>query len=62
MLEFIRRHSQSIIVKAFLTILALTFVLFFGISDVIRRFIGKDYVVKIGSTKISPMELKIEKA
>ncbi|MDR2724204.1 MAG: SurA N-terminal domain-containing protein [Holosporaceae bacterium] len=62
MLELIRRHSQSIIVKAFLTILALTFVLFFGISDVIRRITGKDYVVKIGSIKISPLELKIEKA
>ena len=61
MLEFIRRHSQSIIVKAFLIILALTFVLFFGISDVIRRFTGKDYVAKIGSAKIDTMKLKIEK-
>ncbi|MDR0753250.1 MAG: SurA N-terminal domain-containing protein [Holosporaceae bacterium] len=62
MLEFIRRHSQSIVAKTLLIILALTFVLFFGITDVIRRFIGKDYVVKIGNVKISPLELKIEKA
>jgi peptidyl-prolyl cis-trans isomerase D len=62
MLEFIRRHSQSIVAKALLIILALTFVLFFGITDVIRRFIGKDYVVKVGNVKISPLELKIEKA
>ncbi|MDR2158081.1 MAG: SurA N-terminal domain-containing protein [Holosporaceae bacterium] len=62
MLELIRKHSNSIAVKIFLTILALTFVLFFGVSDVIRRFIGKDYVVKIGNHKISPVELKIEKA
>ncbi|MDR0581063.1 MAG: SurA N-terminal domain-containing protein [Holosporaceae bacterium] len=62
MLEFIRRHSQSIVAKVLLIILVLTFVLFFGIIDVIRRFIGKDYVVKVGNVKISPLELKIEKA
>ncbi|MDR0968036.1 MAG: SurA N-terminal domain-containing protein [Holosporaceae bacterium] len=62
MLELIRKHSKSIVVKAFLTVLALTFVLFFGISDVIRRFTGKDYVVKIGNAKISPIDFKNEKA
>ncbi|MDR0632090.1 MAG: SurA N-terminal domain-containing protein [Holosporaceae bacterium] len=62
MLAFIRRHSNSIIVRIFLTLLALTFVLFFGISDVIRRLAGKDYVVKIGNVKINPFDLKNEKA
>ncbi|MDR2107457.1 MAG: SurA N-terminal domain-containing protein, partial [Holosporaceae bacterium] len=61
MLEFIRKHSNSIVVKIFLTILALTFVLFFGVSDVIRRLTGKDYVVKAGNCKISPAMLKNEK-
>jgi hypothetical protein len=50
------------VVKAFLIILALTFMLFFGISDVVRRIAGKDYVVKIGNVKIGPMEFKAEKA
>ncbi|MDR1561197.1 MAG: SurA N-terminal domain-containing protein, partial [Holosporaceae bacterium] len=53
MLELIRRHSNSIIVKFFLTVLALTFIFCFGISDVIRKIVGKDYIVKIGNVKIS---------
>lgn len=62
MLEFIRKHANSLVVKIFLTILALTFVFCFGISDVIRKFTGKDYVVKVGDIKISPEMFKYEKA
>ncbi|MDR1334562.1 MAG: SurA N-terminal domain-containing protein, partial [Holosporaceae bacterium] len=49
MLEFIRKHSQSMVVKIFLSFLALSFVLFFGITTVIQKLRGKDYVVKIGN-------------
>ncbi|MDR2781126.1 MAG: SurA N-terminal domain-containing protein [Holosporaceae bacterium] len=62
MLEFIRRHSQSLVVKIFLSFLAFSFVLFFGISTIIQKLAGKDYVVKIGKVKISPYDLKSEKA
>ncbi|MDR1375261.1 MAG: SurA N-terminal domain-containing protein [Holosporaceae bacterium] len=62
MLEFIRRHSSSIGVKIFLTILALTFVFCFGLPDVIRKLSGKDYLVKIGKVRISPAAFKQERA
>lgn len=62
MLEFIRKHSSSLGVKIFLTVLALTFVFCFGISDIIRRITGKDYIVKIGNIKISQEMFKIQKA
>jgi hypothetical protein len=48
--------------KIFLTFLASTFVLFFGITDIIRRLTGKDYVIKVGNNKIGPMEFKLEKS
>lgn len=62
MLEFIRRHSSSMVVKAFLGVLAVTFVFCFGISDIIRRYTGKDYIVKIANVKISPALFNLEKA
>lgn len=62
MLETIRKCSSSPIVKALLVILAFTFLFFFGITDIIRRITGNDYVVKIGSVKISPAQFKMEKA
>lgn len=62
MLEFIRKHSSSLVVKIFLTVLALTFVFCFGISDIIRKVTGRDYIVKIGGLKISPEMFKVEKA
>ena len=62
MLEFIRKHSSSLGVKIFLTVLALTFVFCFGISDIIRKVTGRDYIVKIGRLKISPEMFKVEKA
>ncbi|MDR0678526.1 MAG: SurA N-terminal domain-containing protein [Holosporaceae bacterium] len=62
MLAFIRKHSNSVIVKIFLIILALSFVLFFGISSIIRKISGKDYVIKIGKIQISPIDFKTEKA
>lgn len=62
MLELIRRYSSSIFVKAFLGILAATFVFCFGISDIIRRYTGKDYLVKIGNIKISPAIFNLETA
>lgn len=62
MLELIRKYSSSLGVKILLTVLALTFVFCFGISDIIRKITGKDYVVKIGNIKISQEMFKIQKA
>lgn len=61
MLETIRKFSNSPIVKAVLIILAFTFLFCFGITDIIRRFMGKDYVVKVGNVKILPAQFKMEK-
>ncbi len=61
MLEFIRKHSNSIVVKVFLTILAGSFFLFFGFSYIVDRIKGRDYVVKIDNIKISPQLFKIER-
>lgn len=60
MLGFIRKHSGSVFVKGFLGLIAFTFLFFFGMSDVIRKYTGKDYVVKIGDVKIGPNLLKFE--
>ncbi|MDR0677109.1 MAG: SurA N-terminal domain-containing protein [Holosporaceae bacterium] len=62
MLDFFRKRSQSVVAKFLLTMLAITFVLFFGISDVIKKITGKDYVLKVGGIKISPFDFKNEKA
>ncbi|MDR1235791.1 MAG: SurA N-terminal domain-containing protein [Holosporaceae bacterium] len=62
MLKFIREHSKSRPVKIFLSFLALSFIVSFGISALIQKITGKDYIVKIGKIKISPIEFKIEKA
>ena len=62
MLELIRKHSNSVVVKALLGVLVLTFVFCFGISDIVKRCTGKDYLVKIGNIKITPTQFNIEKA
>lgn len=62
MLGSIRKYTNSVFIKIFLFILAGAFVICFGMSDIIRKVTGKDYVVKVGKYKISPMEFKIEKA
>jgi hypothetical protein len=62
MLESIRKHSSSIVVKVFLGVLAVTFVFCFGISDIIRRYMGKDYLIKIGNVKITLPLFNLEKA
>ena len=61
MLEFIRKHSKSVFVKVLLSVLALTFLFFFGIMDIIRKVTGHDYVVKIANVKIAPEEFKLHK-
>ena len=61
MLELIRRYSHSVVVKALLTVLAVTFVFCFGITDVIRRIMGKNYIVKIGNVEITPEAFRAEK-
>lgn len=61
MLEFIRKKANSTTFKVLLGVLALTFVFCFGIFDIIRRITGKDYVVKIGKVKITPVLFEIEK-
>lgn len=60
MLSFIRKHSGSVFVKVFLCLIAFTFLFFFGMSDVIRKCTGKDYVIKVGDFKIGPNLLKYE--
>ena len=61
MLELIRKYANSIVVKIFLTILAGSFFLFFGFSYIVDRIKGRDYVIKIANTKISPQAFKIER-
>ncbi|MDR1475301.1 MAG: peptidylprolyl isomerase [Holosporales bacterium] len=58
MLEFIRKYLGSVVVKVILSLIALTFVLFFGINDVINRLTGKDYVVRVGSIKVGYQEFQ----
>ena len=60
MLEFIRKYLGSVVVKVILSLVALTFVLFFGISDVINRLAGKDYVIRMGDVKIGPREFQLQ--
>lgn len=62
MLELIRKYASSMVIKVFLGVLAFTFVFCFGISDIIRRYTGKDYLVKIGNVKISLPLFNLEKA
>lgn len=62
MLSLIRKYANSAPVKAFLAILAFAFVFCFGISDIIRRVIGKDYIVKVGNIKISLPAFNLEKS
>lgn len=62
MLEIIRKYAQHKAVKFFLSVVALTFIAGFGITEVIRKIFGQDYVVKIGDEKIYPLEFKREKA
>jgi hypothetical protein len=62
MLELIRKYSNSIVVKVFLMVLAVTFVFCFGLSSIIRKYTGKDYLVKIGNVKISLPMFNLEKA
>jgi peptidyl-prolyl cis-trans isomerase D len=45
-----------------LGILAFTFVFCFGIIDIIRKYTGKDYLVKIGNVKVTPALFRMEKA
>lgn len=60
MLGFIRKHSGSIWVKVGLCVVASTFLFFFGMSDVINKITGKDYIVKVGKVKIGPSLFKFE--
>ena len=62
MLEFIRKSASSTTFKILAAVLACTFIFCFGMYDVIRRWTGKDYVVKIGNTKITPVMFSMEKA
>lgn len=62
MLALIRKYANSAPVKIFLTILALAFVFCFGISDIIRKVTGKDYIVKIGNIKVSLSIFNLEKS
>ncbi len=62
MLEFIRKHANSTTFKIFLAVLASTFVFCFGIFDIINRWTGRDYIVKIGNVKITPVMFSMEKA
>lgn len=62
MLEFIRKSASSTTFKILAGVLACTFIFCFGMYDVIRRWTGKDYVVKIGNAKITPVMFSMEKA
>lgn len=62
MLQYIRKKAESKAFKVLAGILAFTFLFCFGMFDVIRRWTGKDYVVKVGKVKISPVMFELEKA
>jgi hypothetical protein len=61
MLAAIRKYSNSPIAKTLLFILAIAFVSSFGLFQVVRKLLGKDYAIKVGSRKISPEMLRCEK-
>ena len=61
MLELIRKYSKSIVVKIFLTVLAVSFLFFFAFPIIADKLMGKDYVLKIANIKISPQVFKYEK-
>lgn len=52
MLSFFRNNAGSLLLKIFLSVLAITFIFGFGIGDIIRKLTGQDFVIKIGSEKI----------
>ena len=47
--------------KIFLAVLAITFLLSFGISGLINRLLGKDYLVKVGDIQITVHDFQNEK-
>lgn len=60
MLSAIRKNADSIWVKGGLCLVASTFLFFFGMSDVINKITGNDYVIKVGDVKIGPNLFKFE--
>lgn len=60
MLSLIRKNADSIWVKGGLCVVASTFLFFFGMSDVVNKITGNDYVLKVGDVKIGPNLFKFE--
>jgi len=60
MLNAIRKNADSIWVKGGLCLVASTFLFFFGMSDVINKITGNDYIIKVGDVKIGPNLFKFE--
>jgi hypothetical protein len=54
MLAAIRKYSNSPIAKTLLFILVIAFIASFGLFQLVRKVFGKDYVLKLGSRRISP--------
>ena len=61
MLELIRKYSNTKAAKVFLGVLTVTFLFCFRITEIIKKYTGKDYLVKIGDLKITPEAFKHEK-
>lgn len=57
MLDAIRRHTGSIVVKALLAVLLLSFVVW-GIADIVRPMGGKHWVARAGDVEISPEQFR----
>lgn len=60
MLSLIRKNANSIWIKGGLFVVASTFLFFFGMTDVINKITGNDYIIKVGNVKIGPNLFKFE--
>lgn len=56
MIGYIRKFANSLLAKVLLAGVVLSFVLFWGINDVIRRLTNSDYIVKVGNISIDNEE------
>lgn len=52
MIGYIRKFANSLLAKVLLAGVVISFVLFWGINDVIRRLTNSDYIVKVGNILI----------
>lgn len=57
MMEFMRKAAQGWVAKLLLVLLAISFGIFFNISDVVRHF-GSTWLAEVGNQQIQPQEFQ----